>query len=859
MVKSSFHTKEHQINIGIDLGTTNSAVAVHQDGHAEVCKIEERDVLPSAIFLWKRGEPIFGEEAYRKLPAHPRNVATAFKRELGTSWKFEFKDTQKIMTAEECSAEILKELVANVRLKHQHMDVDGAVITVPAAFTQPKREATMRAADKAGLSKIHILEEPIAASMAVTEASGNNDTKFLVYDIGGGTLDLAIVSNVRGNIAVIGHKGVEMFGGRDFDRKITDDIVCPWLMENFALPNNFQATEKFLPFIRKLWLASEDAKKKLSTNSKATISALEDNLRMVDGRGEDIYVEVQITRSDYEKIISEKLIESVALANKLLMEQGYSNQNMDKIVFIGGPTKYPYLRDFISNELGIPVDVSVVDPMTAVAKGAAIFCESREWKSTTHSSRKQTRTKEKIKGEVEMDIEYPLRVLDKQAKVKLQPTDETVQKNLMVQITTEEDWTSSLKVLESGLSIDIPVEKIGDNKYRIIVVDANRHPVDTSIKPIVITRVVASVSAISAPHTVAVRVVNDDDKDAEATLQTIIEKGTNLPAKGEVEVRSAKDIASESEASQLSIELFEQPDTNNKTIGEPNVFIGSCVIRSEDLEGGAIYKEDIVKILWAQDESGLVRAEVEIPHLGKKFNARNFYTAKLADNRRFFEGEAGKNAVFTAANDAQEEINQTIYVVEKTQLEAVYLLENKLTVQLATSSSHSDSESLQEAYNKIREIRQQLFAIRNDPKNLALSMRKKLEDVEEAFGRIRDGVDESVARRFDGLAKIARDAIRKEDSDAKKMLKELQVIYFRELNSRPEMLYGLFNAMVQMRSKAIDREEFDRHVSEGERAINSHDINQLRSVIGRMRSNIEISGDPWGEQEQKLAADIMKK
>ncbi len=227
--------------LGIDLGTTNSAVAGNIDSKLRVFKAPEgTDVLPSAIYIDKRGHRLYGQRAYAQALLSPDNVALGFKRLMGTSTPMEFAASGQSMTPEECSTEILRQLVGQAYTESGSDQVTGTVITIPAAFNQMQSEATLRSAKAAGLENSALLQEPIAAAMSAMSQSKNKSGQFLVYDLGGGTFDLALVQALNGSVNIVAHEGINMLGGRDFDKSIVNSVVRPWLIENFDLPPDFQ-------------------------------------------------------------------------------------------------------------------------------------------------------------------------------------------------------------------------------------------------------------------------------------------------------------------------------------------------------------------------------------------------------------------------------------------------------------------------------------------------------------------------------------------------------------------------------------------------------------------------------------------
>ena len=186
------------------------------------------------MFIDKRGNKYVGKRAYDNAARNPENAATLFKRLMGTSTPVKLPAVNLTMTPEECSAEILRVLFGYMPEEIRNDPETGTVITVPAAFNQMQKDATMAAAEMAGLGKVALMQEPVAAVMSVMRHR-KGDGMFLVYDLGGGTLDIAIAESISGRVSLLAHGGIAMCGGRDFDRLLLDDIVKPWLLENFYL------------------------------------------------------------------------------------------------------------------------------------------------------------------------------------------------------------------------------------------------------------------------------------------------------------------------------------------------------------------------------------------------------------------------------------------------------------------------------------------------------------------------------------------------------------------------------------------------------------------------------------------------
>ena len=268
--------------IGIDLGTTNSAICSYDGNDVRIWKSpEQNDVTPSAIFIDKRGNRYYGSKAYNQAPYNPNNSATLFKRFMGTDTKIRIESADLSLTPEECSAEILKVLFGYLPEEIRNDPETATVITVPAAFNQMKKDATLQAAKLAGIGKVALMQEPVAAIMSIMRAS-RQEGIFLVYDLGGGTFDISIAENINGKVNLLSHGGVEMCGGRDIDRMVFNKVVVPWLRDTFSLPEDFLVNPKYKTFCRVAQWAAERAKIELSANETSTIALSESEARLLD-------------------------------------------------------------------------------------------------------------------------------------------------------------------------------------------------------------------------------------------------------------------------------------------------------------------------------------------------------------------------------------------------------------------------------------------------------------------------------------------------------------------------------------------------------------------------------------------------
>ena len=260
------------IDFGIDLGTTNSEISCMENGEIRVLKNYKREeYTPSVVRIDEKGTIIVGRKAYERLIDDPDNTVGEFKRWMGTRQVKDFKLSGRKLTPEELSAEVLKDLkiTAKANLAPDE-EVQCAVITVPCNFEVVQCEATQRAAILAGIKYAPLLQEPIAASVAYGFLQKMPKGYWIVFDLGGGTFDVALMSAKEGRLSVVDHCGDNYLGGKDFDWKIVENIIHPILKKEFDLPN-LGRTEEYKGLNAVLKSASEEAKIELSVREHTNI------------------------------------------------------------------------------------------------------------------------------------------------------------------------------------------------------------------------------------------------------------------------------------------------------------------------------------------------------------------------------------------------------------------------------------------------------------------------------------------------------------------------------------------------------------------------------------------------------------
>ncbi|HOC54200.1 MAG TPA: Hsp70 family protein [Verrucomicrobiota bacterium] len=361
------------IDFGIDLGTTNSAIALLKDVATEIIKNNaDADITPSAVSIDKKGAIHVGQRAKNKIIDAPEDAYVEFKRRMGSDHVYQFKSSGQARKPEDLSAEVLKSLRADVQQRTGEV-IEAAVVTVPAAFELHQCDATRKAAQLAGFKECPLLQEPVAAALAYGFQVDGEKAYWLVYDFGGGTFDAAIIKAEEGTINVVNHGGDNFLGGSDIDWAIVEQVLVPKLLEEHDLDDFTRGNKKWRQALAKLKRAAEVAKIDLSRSERATLESCKFN----NGAGDEIEFECDLTRAEVIRVAEPVILRSVEICRRVLKEKNLGKDAIHKVILVGGPTLAPYFREMLRTNLGIPLDHSV-DPLTVVARGAAVFAGTQK-------------------------------------------------------------------------------------------------------------------------------------------------------------------------------------------------------------------------------------------------------------------------------------------------------------------------------------------------------------------------------------------------------------------------------------------------------------------------------------------------
>ena len=812
--------------VGIDLGTTNSAICVYDGENVRLFKSpEQNDVTPSAIFIDKRGNKYHGRHAYDSAAHSPDNAATKFKRMMGTSTPVKLAAVNVTMSPEECSAEILKICFSYLPEEIRNNPETGTVITVPAAFNQMQKDATMAAAELAGLGKVALMQEPVAAVMSEMRHRKSDGT-FLVYDLGGGTLDIAIATSTKGRVSLQSHGGIAMCGGTDFDRILLENVVKPWLFDNFKLPDDLTVNPKYKKLMRMALWATEKAKIALSGSEESIISLMDSELGVKDEDNEDIYIDIPIVRATLDELIVERINDSINAARETMEKAGLTPNDVERIVFVGGPTQYKPLRDKVSFELGIAPS-NDVNPMTAVAEGAAVFAESIDWNSESRG-RKSNRGALSAGGKLDLTFNYIARTPDFRAKIAVKVGGKTVDGAEFQVDSLDTGWSSGRISLKDGSTVDVDLSKPGENVFKIFVFDASGGPISIAENKIVISRTAATIDAIPASSSIGIEISNK----GQAELVYLVREGDPLPKKGIEKFRAGESLrAGASSALHFIIREGEIKDPVRD-----NRFIGELTIKGTDFDEGVISQGDDLICEFEVRDSGQVILSVSVPKIGGNFDS----------HKNFYSPQAGQVDYTNASKQIAEEVDTVRGKIEgiagKVDDPKLDLALQKLD-EAKVESGEADPETAKQAMDNVQEAKKLLDDVRKA--NSKIIRQIDLDSCIKFFDDvIREHARSTEASSFDNLVRTAQRSIDRNSPDFETHLSQLRERNWEILWRQDWFVIDTFKRFSEEPWQFADASQHAELVAHGNEAIKADDMETLRRVLGGLYSiRISSTGD----------------
>lgn len=660
---------KNKIDYGIDLGTTNSAIARMENGVPTIKKSDTlKDTIPSCIHFNRRQDILVGDTSFNVLKTDSAralktfekglsNTFTEFKRTMGTTHSYECFNMNKSFSSEELSSEILKKLKSFVRDEN----ISSIVITVPAKFLNPQNEATMQAAKLAGFKHIELLQEPVAAATAYGLGSKSKDGFWLVFDFGGGTFDAALIKAEEGILAVKDTDGDNWLGGKNLDEAIVDQIIIPNLAEKFAIDFVLDDSEKKELLRNAVKFYAEEAKIQLSFKDSHHILSQLGDLPFEDENGDEPEIDVLVTQKDMENVVAPIFQKAIDIAKELLKRNNLKGSDLGALILVGGPTYSPILRRMLKEQITDKVDTSV-DPMTVVAKGAALFASTI---SVSDEVKETTRDKTKL----QLDIKYEATTveLDEMVNLKVlkEKTTGTFPEKIYADVVRFDGaWSSGKKLIgEKATIVDVLLVEGRSNSFEINVYDEAGNKLECQPHQFSILQGIGVGNMNTLNYNIGIgRWFQSDEKDLFQPVKGL-EKNKNIPATGVInglKTRSTvrpgmiKDI--------IRIPIYQGEHNAEMTNPILNNWITDVIITGESLPALLPEGSD-VDITIKVDRSQLMKFTAYFPLLNHTEELEIEIKPTETPTEEFLSKEIGK-AKRTAQKVNANEVSESIEALE---------------------------------------------------------------------------------------------------------------------------------------------------------------------------------------------------
>lgn len=807
---------EKMINYGIDLGTTNSAIAKFVKGEVEVFKnpLETgKETLPSVVFF-KKDKVVVGTNARTYFERDAENVFGTFKRKMGTTESFKVKSINQSKTPIELSAEVLKELKGFV---HSGESFDAAVITIPASFDVIQSNATKEAGYLAGFKQVMLLQEPIAASLAYANKHKERDLEngqWLVYDLGGGTFDVALIKIKDGEMKVLDHEGDNFLGGADFDNLIIEKLIIPYLNKYFTfndLENEMKSrTGKLNKLYFRLLKLAEDAKITLSSRTSAEIEVRD----ITDDNGEEIDISIDITRSEFEGVIKEYIDKTLDMIKKILIRNSLKPSDIQFTLMVGGSTYTPYVRKRVEEILQIPINCDI-DPTTAIAIGAAYYAGTKE-KSFEQGDKKKATSGIKVRLAYQKTSQEDEEILAGRIEGNID--------GLFYQITREDKgYDSGRKPLTNRISEDLPLVKNSYNFFRFTVLDVKSNVVETDAELIGISHGKYNVAGQPLPHDICLETDNDPELEANSTkLDLFFQKNTILPQKRTKQYTLHKTILKGGD-DKIVINVLEGPQS---ALPEANQSIGYIEIDGSKVSRDILRGTEI-EITLEMSESRDLKVTVYIPMSDQQFSE------VFNPSQRHLPVTKLQNEVETLSEKLEEEIEEAVEREDYETADQLTALKRKVDdLVINTNSLTSDDvtdKKFQFEDNK-RKIAQEIDDATRD-KRISILKIKYNEDKEWCKKLVDENGNDHDHKIFGEI--VGREQVFINSITPVKIMEAIQELL--DLGSNilwrtPEFLIGRFKRLIEKPQLFNDQEQAKSLIDAGDMAITNKNFDRLREI-----------------------------
>lgn len=640
-----------KIDYGIDLGTTNSAICRMEKGEPVVIKTDVlKDTMPSCVSFTKRKSVKAGDSAFNDMKSDKRRASKAgskgasnayveFKRTMGTDTLYHSSFMDRAYSSEELSAEVLKTLKSFVTDEN----VSSVVITVPAKFTVGQKTATMEAAKLAGFNKCELLQEPIAAAMAYGLTSDTKDGIWMVFDFGGGTFDAALLKVEDGIMQVFDTEGDNYLGGKNLDYAIVDNIIIPYLQENYDIEDTLADPDKKEVLRDAMKTFAEDAKNQLSFKDKEDILSNLGDLGE-DESGEEMELDLTITQDDLYDVMRPYFQKAVDICKELISRNNLTTQQISKLILVGGPTHSPLIRQMLKEQIAPNVDTSI-DPMTAVATGAALYASTIE---------SEVSVEEVEVGTIMLEVGYESTSVETTEWVSARLANDSKLSKVWVELVrSDKAWSSGkVEVDKTGNVIEAVLVESKPNSFTVVAYDDKGNQVNCFPSEITIIQG-SKVGAAPLPYNIGIATWSDSKQRAVFRMAKGLEKNKPVPATGVInDLKTTSQLRPGVEADVLKIPVYQVDDFSGAEGRSASLYeyVADILITGDDVET-LIPADSSVDVTLKVDTSEQMTIEVH-------FLSTDVTVEKVLDTSKKQSIEDAVKRIDKELIEAQRSINQ---------------------------------------------------------------------------------------------------------------------------------------------------------------------------------------------------------
>jgi molecular chaperone DnaK len=819
------------INFGIDLGTTNSLIAKFNGVGVEIFKnpVGLKETLPSCI-AYRGDRIIIGDKAREWLLKDPLNVFLGFKRKMGTSEKFYVPSTNSFHSPTNFSALVLKELKNFI---HNSEIPDSVVITIPASFDTMQSNATKKAGYEAGFKEVVLLQEPIAASLAFFNRDQigdvNHHGKWLVYDLGGGTFDVALITIENNEMRVIDHKGDNFLGGVDFDHSFVMNCVLPKIVSRTKLLNLAQELNKKDGVYEKLYyillLKAEEAKKELSVQPTAEIEvAFQDET----GKEHDLYFEV--SAKELNECIAEKISSTLSMIDEVLLNNNLKTSDIDEIIMIGGSTYIPYVREQVQSKTGIKANYSS-DPTTAVVVGAAYYAGSKVKTSIAEivSNSSNTNPSKENPHSLNIKIAYNKTTKDSEEYITGKVDNLTSEYFYRI-IRSDGGFDSGFKKLGNKFGEFVQLRNKIQNTFILKIYDQNQSEIPELSQNIEITQGLFNLLGQPLPEDISIEV--DDLVNNVTKCELIFERNSILPLTKTIYKEISRTVRHNSD-DQIIINVLEGSHNSNPI---SNQVIGFIEINGKQLTGDLIKGSDIeIRIEISESRDVSVKANLLLIdyEVSEVFSPSEKYVSikKLREEIKEMKTQINADLLKASSEENYEKASELQEVLER--LNSLYLQAMTLN-----DSSLSDEKYQLEEYK--RKLAQTYFS--GESNSLLFKIKSEYYQTRDSlnfWSNLFEDMPKNFKEEFEKLKQEEQVVLgSKSLFSIQNQLKSLNKIYNKTIYYTPSLLTQYYHGYASLLDDEYkDPEVKKRLVSQGDKALERQNYDELRGALMGLVSN----------------------